>query len=350
MVTIERTAQGVSALMLTAANDLLVALVRDQRERLLLPFDDIERLNWHFTPVARRGLPLKDMTPWQQALAHALVAAGLSQTGYIQASTIMSLEQVLHDYEPEKRWRRDAALYYFSIFSEPSPNGTWGWRFEGHHVSLNFTLIDGTLRAAAPTFFGANPVQVQEGPRRGTRVLGAREDRARELIRSLDSHQQSVAIVDSKAPIDLPTYNAALLDPTKPLGIQVSGLTSGQQRLLAGLLQEYINTMPDIVASERAAAVAECAADDLHFAWAGGTEPGEPHYYAIQSPSFFVEYDNTQDGANHIHSVWHDYRADFGRDVLGIHYREEHHGPRQVLRPAQRPGTSSHGCFGVILR
>jgi len=307
-----------------AATRLLAGLTAEQRSRAMFPFEDAERLNWHFIPRERRGLPLKEMTAEQRATAHALLRAGLSEAGYRKVETIRELETVLRELggNPEVR---DPDLYYFSIFGQPGTGAPWGWRTEGHHLSLNFTLVADTLVATAPAFFGANPARVPSGSREGLRALAAEEDLARGLVASLDAEQRASAVLDVEAPRDILTGNAAQVDPLTPAGIAVTRLDAQQSALLVRLLDEYLSRMAPDLAARRRAALEQTDFTRVTFAWAGGTAPGEPHYYRIQGPSFLVEYDNTQSNANHIHTVWRDFAEDFGRDLLRQHYRDADH-------------------------
>ena len=306
-----------------AATAFLNSLSDGQRAKAVLPFDGEERMNWHYTPVERQGLPLKEMSPAQRVLAFALLNAGLSQSGFIKAMTIISLEEVLHVLEQGTGPIRDPDLYFFTIFGDPAESGTWGYRVEGHHVSHHYTFTNGKL-SGAPTFFGANPALIHEGPRSGLRTLPEEEDLARELVRSLDAEQRLVAVVDESAYPDILTKNsrrAALQG--QPGGLRSTKMTERQHQLLHQLLEVYAHNVTQPVAQTRRKQIVS-SAGELYFAWAGGTASGQPHYYRVQSPAFLVEYDNTQNNANHIHSVWRDFNGDFGRDILDEHYRWSH--------------------------
>lgn len=309
--------------MSEAARAFLDSLAEDQRAKALYSFDDRERMNWFYTPVARKGLALKEMTSTQRALAFALLNAGLSQRGYIKALTIISLEEILHVLEGGEGPVRDPDLYFLTIFGEPAEAGTWGWRMEGHHVSQNFTIVNGRV-VCAPSFFGANPAVVREGARSGLRTLPQEEDLARALIHSMNPGQRKTAVVQKTAYRDILTSNSrrAALDG-EPSGLKATRMEVYQHELLGELLDEYVHNMPQQIAEARRERVAE-AGEDIYFAWAGGVEAGEPHYYRIQSSTFLVEYDDTQNGANHIHSVWRDFDGDFGRDLLREHYQSSH--------------------------
>jgi hypothetical protein len=313
--------------MASAARNFLASLTPAQTAKAVMPFDSEERFNWHYIPRPRLGLPFKEMTPSQQHLAHALLSSCLSQRGYLKATTIMSLEEVLKVLENDDGNRRDPEKYYFSIFGEPSEKAAWGLRVEGHHLSLNFTITGGHI-ASSPTFFGANPAEVREGPRKGLRALPGEEDLARALVKALTPDQRAEAIVAKTAYADILTEasrKAALAG--QPSGLSASKMTAAQRELLVNLLAEYVNNVPDDVAEKRLTQI-KAAGNALYFAWAGGIEKGEPHYYRVQSPAFLVEYDDTQNGANHIHSVWRDYKDDFGVDLLEQHYREAAHDPQ----------------------
>ena len=312
-----------ASIMSDAATAFLNSLTPEERSRAMFPFNDDERLNWHFIPKPRKGLPLKDMTTAQKHLAHALLSAGLSQRGYIKAISIMSLDDVLRILENDNGERRNPEGYFFSIFGEPSEKGTWGYRVEGYHVSQNFTVVNGRI-AGSPSFFGANPAEVKEGPRKGLRVLAHEEDLGREVIQGLNPEQQKVAIVDKEAYKDILTMasrKAALQG--QPSGLQISKMNAKQRELLQNLLDEYCYNMPDPLAQAREEQIKK-AGDNVYFAWAGGMNKGDPHYYRIQAPAFLIEYDDTQNGANHIHSVWRDYNGDFGLDLLKQHYETSH--------------------------
>ncbi|HEX6050635.1 MAG TPA: DUF3500 domain-containing protein [Gemmatimonadaceae bacterium] len=306
--------------MLTAADAFLASLSAAQRSKALFAFDDAERLNWHFVPRARRGLPLKEMSAEQRELARGILRAGLSRRGYLTASTIIDLELILRELGENPTFR-DPELYYFSVFGTPSRTAAWGFRAEGHHLSLNFTLVRDTLIAVAPAFFGANPAEVRGGTRKGLRALADEEDIGRELVLSLDERQRARAIISAEAPRDIVTGNTARVEPLSPTGIPVTELRPEQGAILVRLLDVYLGRMADPLAARRRAALERTDFAKVAFAWAGSTRRGEAHYYRIQGPSFLVEYDNTQNGANHIHTVWRDFDGDFGRDLLREHYR-----------------------------
>jgi uncharacterized protein DUF3500 len=317
----ERTTQ--QGVMTNAAKAYLAALSPELRARTIFPFGTDERQNWHFVPLERKGVALREMTSAQKHLAEALLSAGLSEQGIIKAHTIMSLDQILKDMEKGTGPERDPEKYYVSIFGEPSDSGTWGYRFEGHHISLNYTVVNGHI-ASSPSFFGDNPAEVKEGPRAGLRALMREEDLGRELVKSLDDAQRATAIVDKTAPKDIITFDsrkAALSG--QPNGLPFSKMGAKSKQVLTELVAEYATNFPPQIADMRLEQYRKTQGN-LFFAWAGGTEKGEPHYYRIQTPAFLIEYDDTQNNANHIHSVWRDFNGDFGADLLAQHYQASH--------------------------
>jgi hypothetical protein len=310
-------------IMAEAAKAFLASLTPDQAKTAMFPFDSEERFNWHFIPRERKGLPLKDMTPTQKHMAHALLSAGLSQRGYIKATQIMSLEDILRIMEKDSGVRRNPEGYYFSIFGEPSETGVWGYRVEGHHFATNFTIVNGKV-TGSPNFYGTNPAEVREGPRKGLRVLGREEDAGRELLMALTPEQKKVAVLTRDAYKDIITgaSRKASLDG-QPSGLSAAKMNQKQRALLQAVIDEYVYNMPDQVAQSRQELVKK-AGNNIQFAWAGVEERGGPHYYRVVSPDFIIEYDNTQNNANHVHSVWRDINGDFGADLLAQHYKTSH--------------------------
>jgi hypothetical protein len=311
------------SLMTECAKRFLASLDTGQRGKTTFPFDTDERMNWHFIPKERKGLPLREMKPYQKHLASALLAAGLSQTGYIKAVTIMSLEDVLKIMENDSGENRNPEKYYFSVFGTPSDSGTWGYRVEGHHLSQNYTVVNGKA-IDGPSFFGSNPAVVRQGPRKGLHTLAGEDDLGIELIHALDEHQQKVAIVDPIAYKEILTAasrKAALQG--LPSGLSASKMNAMQFDALTALMNEYARNVPDELAENRIAQINE-AGRNIYFAWSGGIDRGDPHYYRVQTRSFLIELDDTQDDANHIHSVWRDVTRDFGQDLLQQHYEANH--------------------------
>jgi hypothetical protein len=311
--------------MAEAALRLLTALEPAQRERAQFDFADSERLNWHYVPRQRRGIALQDLTLGQQQLAHALLGSALSAQGLLKAATIVSLEDVLRVLEAGRGPVRDPGLYYLSIFGTPGPHGAWGWRFDGHHLSLNLTLTDGQVRAVTPSFFGANPATVPSGPRAGLRVMAAEEDLARELVQSLDADQRRVALLPGAAPSDILLNPSRKAERLEPEGLAMNRMTAGQREALRRLIEAYVRNYRPELADADLGKIDAAGPNRIHFAWAGGLNPGEPHYYRVQGPTFILEYDNVQNAANHIHSVWRDVDNDFGIDLLRQHYEAHPH-------------------------
>ncbi|MGH9368467.1 MAG: DUF3500 domain-containing protein [Thermoanaerobaculia bacterium] len=317
--------------MAESANRFLAALAPEERARAMFPFDGAERFDWGFTPRSRRGISLKELDDAQRKLAHDFLRTGLSASGYRKAADVIALESVLRELQGAYR---DPDLYFFSVFGTPSQRGVWGWRVEGHHLSLNYTAGEGGGLSFTPSFFGANPATVRRGPLAGKRTLAGEEDRARELLRSLDAGQRRRAVLADSAPRDIVTETAARVEPLSPPGLSAGDLEPAQRELLRKLLDEYLSRMPQDLADERLAKLRAAGFERITFAWAGGFEPAQPHYYRLQGPTFLIEYDNTQDDANHIHTVWRDFEGDFGRDLLREHYGAQSHvGGRHVPRP-----------------
>lgn len=309
--------------MATAAHNFWTALTPEQQAKCTFPFEGGERVNWHFIPRTRKGITWNDLTPAQQALGHAFLASGLSSSGYRKAVTIMSLDQILKDVEKGRGPLRDPNNYAFSVFGTPGPTSTWGWRVEGHHLSLNFTIANGQA-VAGPVFFGTNPAEVREGPRKGLRVLSAEDDLGHELIHALNDDQRKKAIIETTAPKEIITSNKRKADLGEPKGIPVADLTAPQKQLVLALLQDYAHRLRPELAEQDLSMIQQAGLDKVHFAWAGGLEPGQGHYYRLHGPTFLVEFDMTQDNANHIHSVWRDPANDFGDDLLKQHYDASH--------------------------
>ena len=310
--------------MAQAAGAFLASLDDDARASARFAFDSEERFNWHFVPKPRAGLPLKAMSAPQRGAAMELLRAGLSEKGYTKAETIRQLEVILAEIERDPV-RRDPDLYYVTIFGDPTAKGTWGWRFEGHHLSLNWTLVQGRSVAPTPQFFGSNPDEVRAGPRKGTRTLAAEQDLARALLGSLSESQRKQAVVSATAPPDIfsgSQRKAATLDER---GIAFNELNTEQRGLLLAIIEEFAGAQTEAIAAARLARIREAGLDRIRFAWMGGLARGEPHYYRLQGATFLVEYDNTQNDANHVHAVWRDFDGDFGVDLLQEHYRNSAH-------------------------
>jgi len=330
LVVVCRASEKAPAAMASAATRFLASLTPEERQEATFTLDAAERTNWHYIPRARKGLPIKKMNESQRQLARELLRTGVSQRGYLTATSIMDLETVLGDLEsrtnsPERRIVRDPELYFFTVFGSPSARDAWGWRVEGHHISLNFTVVNGTLVAAAPAFFGVNPAEVPDGPKKGTRILAQEEDSGRALLLALDGRQRAQATITDVAPNDIVTTNSVKIDRLSPVGLAAADMTAAERELLMGLIDVYASTMASDVAADRLGKIRKAGVDKIAFAWAGGSEHGQKQYYRVQGPTFLIEYDNTQNDANHIHSVWREFDGDFGRDLLREHVKSVAH-------------------------
>lgn len=313
--------------MSDAAGAFLQALNAGQKKKAQLDFSDTaERKNWHYVPRERAGLPVKEMDAKQRELAHALIATGVSSAGYEKVKTIMSLEDVLAEIEgPGRRFVRDPELYYMSIFGTPGSDEPWGWRFEGHHISLNYTVFAGELIGPTPLFFGSNPGQVRHGEKEGLRALKEEEELGRQLLHELDGTQRERAIISVDAPGDILTTNVPHVgDEIKPEGLAGADMSESQCQILRALVEVYVGRLPEAYAADEMERIAQADLGRAHFVWAGVAEVGGPHYYRVQGPMYVAEYDNTQNDANHIHAVWRDLEKDFGADVLRDHLRQGH--------------------------
>ena len=314
--------QDVAEEMIDRARHFLVSLDPDQRDQATFAFGDDERLNWHFIPRDREGLPYGEFTPPQRRLADRLLGTALSHEGISKALGIMYLEQIL--YEREGRDIRDSDRYYFTVFDEPSSSGAWGWRVEGHHLSLNLTLNDGEVIATSPAFMGSNPAIAGEGKHEGLEVLAAEQTVARELLALFDGGAREKVIFDAEAPPDILTGHDRVAEAGEPLGVAIRDMTDEQADKVVELLQVYTGRLRLDLAKDEFDKIKAAGLQDIHFAWAGTAEPGDPHYYRVHGPTFLIEYDNTQNDANHIHTVWRDLEGDFGRDLLADHYTNSH--------------------------
>ena len=319
--------------MAEAASAFLASLPGDRREEATFDFASDERLRFHFIPpesYPRNGLRFRDMTAEQRGRAEDLLQAGLSARGFLTTQQVIELEGILRDMEGEgRRLARDPEEYFVSVFGTPSGTGTWGWRFEGHHLSLHFTIVGGSGVASSPAFLGANPAEVREGPSRGLRPLAREEDAARALVTALNADQRGSAILGDVVPRDIVTGAELEIAPLSPVGIRADELDDLQRGLLMELIDAYVSHMTDDVAMQRMERLRRAGLDAITFAWAGSMERREPHYYRVQGPTFLIEYDNTQNDANHIHSVWRDFDGDFGQDLLRDHMREAHAGGQE---------------------
>jgi hypothetical protein len=322
LAAVPANAKPVESKMVDAANRFLAALKDEQKAKATFPFDSEERFNWFFTPVPRKGLTMKEMTEPQKKAALDLLRTGLSVKGYQKAETIRQLESVLKEVEQGKGPDRDPINYFVSIFGTPTEKGVWGWRWEGHHQSFNWTFIDGKVIASTPQFLGSNPAEVRvEHKMKGTRVLAAEEDLARALVKSLETSQKGEAVISEKAPADILTSNQRQAAIQEDRGVAYGKLTSEQKGMLMALIHEVAEVQAPELSKARIQRLTKAGLDSVKFAWMGGLDRGQPHYYRVQGKTFLIEYDNTQNDANHVHCVWRDFNGDFGRDLLAEHYK-----------------------------
>jgi hypothetical protein len=323
--------QKSAAAMAKAANHFVDSLSADQKAKVAFPFDSDEWLRWHFIPnemFPRKGLMIKDMTETQRRLAHDLLRSGLSASGYLKVTSIIELEDILKAIETGGKMARNREEYLFSVFGTPGQKGRWGWRVEGHHISLRFAIGDGAVTgniASSPMFLGSNPAEVRDGEKKGQRVLAAEEDAARALLMALPADLQKQAIVNAVAPTDILTANKNDIAPLPDQGVLYSALPAKQQALLIQLIEVYAGNMEAEVAAGRMAKIRSAGLDGIRFAWLGEIEKGKKHYYLVQGPTFLIEYDNTQNNGNHVHSVWRDFNGDFGRDIIRDHLKAVAH-------------------------
>ena len=337
-----------AAAMADAANKFLASLTPGQKAVANFRFDDERRTDWHFIPRERKGVELKDLNPQQRKLAMALVQT-IGSAGSRKVQTLMELEDILRDMEGANipamqapdgslyKLGRGSDLYNITVYGRPAKN-PWGWSVEGHHVSVNITIIDGEI-VSTPLFLGAAPAEVRAGSRKGLRPLAVEEDKARELLRSLDTEQRTAAMVSNVTHGDIVTYNNRKADPLHPprtgvwaMGLAAAKMTPAQKAILKQFIDEYLARMPEEAAAERARRLYASDFDKVFFAWTGSAAPGERNYYRIQGSTFLIEFDNSQtpsapipEPANHIHSVWRDFRGDFGADLLREHYAASPH-------------------------
>jgi hypothetical protein len=314
---------AVRAAMAGAALAFLGALPADGRRRAVFSFADKERLNWHYVPRRREGVAFKDMPAAARAAAHDLMKSSLSVVGYGKAVSVIRLEEVLRRLETFGLLR-DPDNYAFTVFGTPGPSAPWGWRAEGHHLSLNFTLVPGRPVAMTPAFMGANPAEVPSGPHKGLRTLAAEQDLGRALVQSLGEAQRPRAIIATQSLGDIVSGPGRVESLAAPAGLALADMTGDQRTQAMRLVEEYARNMRAELAEQELGRMRDAGPTLIRFAWAGPVEPGQPHYYRLHGPTLLIEHDNTQNDANHIHSVWHDPRRDFGLDLLRAHYERGH--------------------------
>jgi hypothetical protein len=316
-------------IIVQAANNFLRSLTEEQRQKATFSFSDEERFNWFYVPIERKGLRLKDMTTEQRKLATALLELPLSEQGVQKAKAIMEMEVILKALEnlPPENDRRDPDKYYFSVFGTPSTQDPWGWRIEGHHLSLNFSSVTGEVVAQTPAFMGSNPAIVPSGPQKGKQILKQEADLGFALLNSFSAEQLKKVMIAEVAPNEIVTSNTRKAMLKNPEGILYWEMAPAQQKLFDQLLQVYLNNYQKDLAQALRSKVNKAGMDKMYFAWAGSKEPaiGKAHYYRLHSPVILIEYDNSQNNANHVHTVIRDLTNDFGEDALNAHYQQHSH-------------------------
>ncbi len=311
--------------MTEAATRFLETLDAKREALASFPFDSDVRQDWHYVPRSRVGLPRGRMDGAQLESAHALMASGLSAVGARKAEQIIRHESILGRIEGDSaQFLRDPGLYFFNIFGNPGGDDSWGWRVEGHHLSLNYTFDGGELQSPTPSFFGANPAEVPHGPEKGLRILETEEELGRDLFMSLNEEHRARAVVYADAPRDMITRADREVALGDPVGLPASAMTADQRDKLMTLVRVYLDKNSEELRARTLRKIEAEGIDGIFFAWAGGEQRWQGHYYRLHGPSFFVEYDNVQNDANHIHSVWRDIDCDFGRDLLREHYEHAH--------------------------
>ncbi len=327
-------AHDIAAEMQQAAERFVKSLNDEQKQVALIPFESDKRQTWHYIPSSmmdahggRRGLEFKRLSPQQRVLALGLLNTALSHRGNLQAMTIMALEGILRELENGNPVR-DPEMYHVAVYGHPATDRTWGWSVEGHHLSVNLMLVDGQRFSVTPSFWGSNPAVVKAGPFQGLDTLSTEQQLGREFVKSLSPEQQKQAIIAASAPSDIITAAERKVERGKfdpPLGIPFSELDARQRDDLLKLVSQFAAKYRQGIIDQIAQRTPIIDGTGMYFAWAGGLEVGEGHYYRIQTPAFVFEYDNTQNDANHIHTVWRAFDGDFGADLLRKHYEDSPH-------------------------
>ncbi len=307
----------------TSANAFLASLDDEKRAKATIPFDDEERENWHYVPMDRAGLALKDMNDVQREAATALGKAILSEEGMLKTTQIIRLESILAVLENNPDFR-DSEKYWVAIFGTPGDHHGWGIRFEGHHLSINVTLLEDRI-SVTPSFMGANPAEVREGEHQGLRPLAEEEDLARVLVTTLLEADHDDVLFSEDPPEEILTGQDRVAKAPEPVGITAEAMTESQRTALMELISVYTGRYRAEIAKEDMKKITDAGVENIRFGWAGGTEPGDAYYYRIQGPTFIMEAANVQNDANHIHAVWRDFDGDFGRDILKEHMESHDH-------------------------
>ena len=312
-----------------AASKFINLLDSSQKALALYPFNIDERYNFHFFPKEnRKGISINQLNAMQQQAAFNLLKSSLSEEAVKKTKGIIELESVLKSLEHRKTddHYRDPGKYYVTVFGIPGNHTIWGWRFEGHHISFTFSADANKLVSGSPGFLGANPAVVPEGPQKGVEVLKEETEMGFALLHSFSGEQLKKAIIDTDAPGEIITFVSRKAMIEKPAGILYVEMTDQQKEKFLQLIRLYVYRYTKLFADEMLKEIQQAGLNELRFAWAGQTEAGigHPHYYRIQGPTIIIEYDNTQNRANHIHTVVRDLRNDFGGDLLLQHYQDSH--------------------------
>jgi hypothetical protein len=310
-----------------AARSFLASLPAGLRATASFPLDSPERTSWYFVPRDRVGVPLLKLDDPQAELLGPLLATALSPEGLLEARGAMKHENILRRIETDQgidATRRDPGLYYTSVFGTPGTAKPWGWRFEGHHLSLNVTQLPGQPPVVAPLFIGANPAKVPSGLEAGFRLLGAEEDLGRALITMLPEERRKQAMLSDTAFPEIVTGNDPKVRPLALEGLAAADMKPDEQRALRRIIELYTGRVNPASAKDLLARMDHAGFGKVRFGWAGGIEPGQKHYYRVHGPTLLIEYDNTQNDANHVHTVYRDLERDFGGDVLRQHLAADH--------------------------
>ena len=307
----------VSLPLFQSANGLIAKLTDEQKKQALFPLGAEERENWHYVPIDREGVRLDALDEAQRTLLQGFLANSLSAEGHTTAKEVIQLETLLYERSNQSEFR-NPGKYTVAIFGTPSADKPWGWRFEGHHLSLNFTIISDKVTLTTPFFFGTNPAEVREGELKGLRPLGAIEDAARKLAGTIYSEDEKVRFTDDP-PREILSAQKRTAQSLSKKGVSFSKLSDAHKK-------EMLELVKAIAAKQRPEflTITEENIAEARFAWAGEFEAGKPHYFRIQTSEFLIEYANTQNNANHAHLVWRDFDNDFGRDILKDHLEHSH--------------------------
>ena len=312
--------------LVAQANKVLALLDENLKAKVKYPYDDDERFSWHFVPRARNGVSFHDLNTVQKEAIWALVKSSLSDQGYKKATSIVANEDILREVEGRSAHDtyRDPLKYYFTIFGTPSADKPWGWRFEGHHISLNFSSVNGMIESSTPSFMGANPGIVPSGPSKGKQILKDETEMGFALVNSLSADQLKTALFSETALPEIVTSNDRRAKNLDPKGIAYTALSEEQKKMFLQLLDVYVKNYQLGFSAKLMDKIKKAGIDNLSFAWAGSLKPGAGHYYRIQGPMLLIEYDNTQNNANHVHAAVRDLTNDFAEDILREHYEKEH--------------------------